>query len=360
MDPIKQDSGWESELTLKTLILKIKAWISFLFSKKYTILIVGLLGGGLGLGYALLKKPAYVAELTFVVEDGKGSMLGAYAGIASQIGIDMPSETGMSGVFSGDNVIEFLQSRLIVEKALMTAVKAGDGKQTTLADIFIDANELREGWKGKPGLEGLHYPPGLQRENFSLKQDSIIKVLYDKITKDNLDVTKPDKKLGFIAVKCSSVDERFSKYFTDNLVKEATNFYIRTKTQRSKTNVDKLQATADSIEHLLNKQSYAIARKMDINQNPAKALATVTTELGVRDKMVLQTMFGEVLRNLEVSKMAMARETPVIQIVDTPSFPLKIEKLGKAKGIVIGGILAGFFICVWLIIRKLYKNIMES
>ncbi|MGO4292715.1 hypothetical protein, partial [Chitinophaga sp. RAB17] len=262
-----------------------------------------------------------------------------------------------SGLFSGDNIIEFLKSRLMVEKTLLSPVKDG-GKVKSLVDLFIESYELNKGWAKYPKLVSLHYPPGADRKSFTLEQDSILGVIFTTLLNDNLEVFKPDKKLSFVTAKCVSKNEVFSKFFVERLVTEATDFYVATKIKRSKTNVDKLQLTADSIELLLNKKTYAIAVKQDINMNPARQVASVATEVASRDKIVLQTMYTEVIKNLELSRMSMAQETPIIQIVDSPILPLKVKKLGKAKGIVLGGIIGGFLICVVLILRRLFKSIM--
>src|SRR5690606_41692662 len=80
----------EDEISLKELILKIKEWMAYLWSKKWTIIIAGIIGDALGLAYSFIKKPIYTATTTFVLESGeKGGGLGAYAGLASMVGIDL-------------------------------------------------------------------------------------------------------------------------------------------------------------------------------------------------------------------------------------------------------------------------------
>ena len=52
---------------------------------------------------------------------------------------------------------------------------------------------------------------------------------------------------------------------------------------------------------------------------------------------------------LETLKLDMARETPIVQIIDTPRYPLKKDKLGKLKGIVFGGFVGGVLIVLYLV-----------
>jgi hypothetical protein len=346
------------EISLKDVLVGLQGWYSYLLKKWLIIVIVGLAGAALGLTYALTKKTNYVAELTFVLEDGKTNPLSAYMGLASQFGIDLGGG-GNTGVFQGDNIMEFLKSRLMVERTLLSPVNF-EGKDISLADLYIRFNKLDEAWEKDPGLKGLHFPVGLDRSKFTLKQDSVLNIIQGSIVKKSLDIGKIDKKLSFISVKCTSENELFSKRFTERLVKEATEFYVNTKIGRSKVNVDKLQQSADSLEMLLNRKTYSLAAAQDINQNPARQVATVSTELQQRDKMVLQTMYAEVIKNLELSKMAMAQETPVVQVVDTPILPLKKERFGKLKGLIVGGVLAGFLIVGILIARRAVSEIMAK
>jgi len=346
-------------ISLKDILLGVQGWWKYLLSKWKIVLLCGLVGAGLGLTYSLIKKAEYKAELTFVLEDSKsGGILSSYMGLASQFGIDLGSG-GSSGVFSGDNILEFLQSRLMVEKTLLTPVVVNN-KHVSLADYYIDVYELREKWKENETLKGLHFTPNADRRACSRIQDSILNSIYIKIQKDHLLISKPDKKLSFISVECTSQDELFSKVFTERLVREATGFYIETMTKRSKTNVDLLQTKADSLQELLNRKTYTVARAKDLNLNPARQQATVETEVVLRDKYLLQTMYGEVIKNLELSKMSMAQEVPLIQIVDTPILPLEKVKFGKLKGLILGGFLGGFLVSLFLIVRKLYKDTLAE
>lgn len=347
-----------NEVSFKDVVLQLLDWWRFLLSKWLVIVIFGLAGGALGLTTAILSKPKYVGELTFVLEDSKPSPFSAYMGLASQFGIDLGGASG-GGVFEGDNIIEFLKSRLMIENTLLSPIEL-DGQKTTLADLYVKFNELHKKWAENERLKGLSFPPGVGREMFSRTQDSVLYEIHKHLLKDNLEVKKPDRKLNFISVKCTSLDEQFSKVFIERLVNKATEFYVKTKIQRSKVNVDRLQVVADSLELLLNRKTYALAVTKDVNQNPARQVAGVKAEVESRDKLVLQTMYGEVIKNLELSKMTMEQETPVVQIVDTPILPLTTQKLGKAKGIVIGGFLGGLLIVSVLVARRLYRQMLEE
>src|SRR4051794_39502520 len=108
-----------NEIPVSELLGNLADTFRFLTGKWLLILVTGVLLGLAGVLYAWLQKPDYIAQLTFVTENDKGSELGMYAGIAAQFGIDLGSGNG--GAFEGDNLIELLKSRNLVEKTLLSS-----------------------------------------------------------------------------------------------------------------------------------------------------------------------------------------------------------------------------------------------
>lgn len=358
MEPQQQSPHIDNtEITLKDIILQSKDWGKYLLSKWKPILLFGIMGAGLGVLYAYFQKPKYVAELSFVLEESKSSSLSGYAGIASQFGIDLGGATS-PGLFSGDNFLEFMKSRLMIENTLLSPIEI-EGKQVSMADYYADITKMRESWEANPKLKGLHFPATQNRNTFTRQQDSILNSMQAVIEKVHLKLSRPDKKLSFINVEFSTKDEVFSKIFPERLIQKATDFYIQTKTKRTKANVELLQQKADSLEKLLSQRTYSVAETQDLNLNPAKRIATVRAELLSLDKGVIQLMYGEVMKNLEMSKMAMAQETPLIQIVDRPVYPLRKEKFGRLKGLIVGGFLGGFLTIMILSMKRFYRQIMN-
>ncbi|MNE69299.1 hypothetical protein D3C80_1650170 [compost metagenome] len=63
------------------------------------------------------------------------------------------------------------------------------------------------------------------------------------------------------------------------------------------------------------------------------------------------------VKQSELAKVTVRKETPLIQVIDRPILPLPKERFGKGKGLVMGGFLAGFLTVLGLIVRRLLKEL---
>lgn len=364
MNKTDQDKALNNsdEISLKQLILKIQGLWRFLLSKWVIILMAGLIGGAIGLTYSFLKKPLYKAELSFALEDDKSSGsggLGAAMGLASQFGIDLGGGSG-GGAFSGDNLLGLMKSRSMVESTLLTQVDI-KGKRQTLAELYISFNNFRERWRNKPELSHIEFLPNADPNKFTLQQDSILGIFYKDIIQDNLSVDKVDKKLSIITVKVNSKNELFSKYFVEILTKTVSDFYVDTKTKRSVQNVNILQHQTDSVRRELNAAITGVALSGDVNPNanPSLQILRVPSQHRQVDVQANQAILTQLVANLEISKVSLRKETPLIQVIDRPILPLEKEKLGKIKGLILGGVIFGFLTVLYLVFSKALKSILD-
>ncbi|MFD2873845.1 lipopolysaccharide biosynthesis protein [Mucilaginibacter ximonensis] len=329
------------EISLSQLVQKIRSWKKLILSKWKRILLCAVIGCVIGLAYSFYKKPVYKAELSFALQDEKsGGNLGGALGLASQFGVDLGSLGSAGGEFSGDNLMALMQSRFVVQKALLSPVMI-KGKSTTLAQYYIDFNKLKEKWKGNPELEKITYPVGADASKFTLTQDSLLGVFHKTLIKENLNVDKVDKKLTIISVVVKTTDELFSKNFAEVLVKVVSDFYIKTKTEKAEKNVAVLQRQTDSVRAMLNAAISGVALSNDAapNANPFLQSLRVPSQKRQVDVQANTAILSELVKNLEISKMSLLQETPLIHIIDTPILPLEKDKVGRLKGAVVGAII---------------------
>ena len=338
------------EISLKELIQKIKEWIAYLKTQWKLIIGIAALGGIIGFVYASFQKPTYLATTTFVLEEDKGGGgLGGAMGLASSFGFDLGG--GGGGLFTSSNIIELMKSRLVVEKTLLNPVQVA-GKEISLADYYVQINKLKI---------KVSFPVNADRTKFSLAQDSILQTISAGLTKNNLVIAPKDKKVSIISLTVKTESELFSKLFCEQLLKETSDFYIETKSKKSRLNVDILQRQADSIRAELNGAITGVATASDnvYNLNPAY---NVKKTPGTRRQVDVQAntaILTQLVAQLELSKVSLRKETPLVQLIDRPILPLEKEKLGRLKSLVLGGFLGGFLTVLYLVFGQLYRK-MEA
>lgn len=346
----------EETFSFGQLILSKKADAKYLWSKKWKIFIVGIFGGIIGFLLSFVWPITYSARLTFVVEDSKAGGGSIVSALAGQFGLDLNSVAGASGVLAGDNVEQLLKSNSIVKRALLTPY--GDKENHTLADIYSIKNKLLETWEKKYLNESAKLSFPIQTKSYTRLQDSLLQDIVDRIVKKELGVAKPDKKMSFFEITTTMKDEKLAQLFCTQVLKEGSDFYIQTKTKRLRTNVDRLQIRADSLTKLLNKKTYSAssATQLLLDINPSYTTANVGSEVKERDKIVLSTIYSEVIKNLEVNKTLLMQETPTVQIVDEPGLPLKKNRLKWYDGIIYTGFFVALLYITFLLLIQPSKS----
>jgi len=292
--------------------------------------------------YFFIQKPKYEGTASFILEEKGSSMGGGLSGLASQFGVDIGSLTGSAGLFAGDNILDILKSRTIMEKVLLSKIDSSNNNRT-LADLYLDWSKLQSKWSGKEGLANLSFTNCTIGNPNSRLQDSVLFVIYQKLSKKNVTVERINKKGSIIEVATVSQSEVFSKLFSERLVTETMKMYIDIKTGTAQKNIHRLEQRSDSLMQVLNAKSFKSASLQVLDANIAYKSAAVPVEVSQRDKTVTYALYTEIMKNLEASRMALAGQTPIINLLDHSKYPLEDQKF--SFGILLAiGIIAGLLL----------------
>ncbi|MBG9375743.1 lipopolysaccharide biosynthesis protein [Panacibacter sp. DH6] len=345
-------SSASQEITLKDFIYQTRSWFRYILSKWLIIVIIAACVAGLGILYAVKSDPEYTASVTFVLSTNSGSS-NSLLGLASQFGLDLRS--GTEDVFAGDNIIALMKSRRMVQETLMK--KPADGK-TTLLNILVKEMEMDEAWSNDDRLKNA-FPFPDTRNHMTLVQDSLFREVYYMVVDNMLDISKPEKSQSIYAATTISTNETFSFYFTRNLVDATSAFYIKTKTSTARQNLDMLQREADSLRNILGNAITTIGAETDktFNLNPAFQVQRSGIQQNQVRASALGTAYGEVLKNLEIAKISLQKETPLYQVIDEPVLPLKMSRASVIIFFIIGGMIGGFMMVLYLTVKRFFKNI---
>lgn len=358
-------SNNSEETSLRDLILKLYEWIVFFLKRWFLIGIFGLCGGISGFIYADRQKIKFTAKTTFILEEGKSnsSGLGGLASLAGQFGVDVGGNSGAGGVLSGDNILLYFKSPSLAREVLLSNYDSSSKR--SIADFYAEVYGLTQGWVKNKKIGKITFPVLGQKVYYTRLQDSLLQRIISSIISTQFHVAKVDKKAGFIDVSTTMQNEMLAKIYCERIVQKVVERYINIKTQRQNATVQKLQLRVDSIAFLLRQKTISGANLQNISStmdiNPLyKSGTNVEFETTFRDKSMLTSIFASVIQSLEMAKFTLSQETPVIQIIDEPVFPLKKEKLSRFNAALAGSIFSAFIFLFWLLTKRIYLKIMKG
>jgi len=342
----------DDKITFREIVERSRNWIGFFLSQWKILFLAAIIGAGFGALASIIKKPVYHAETTFVLEESDMGGLNQMSGLASLLGINIGSLGGSSsGIFQGDNILELYKSDNMLGKTLLSPFNS----ESLLIDRFIEFNELSKKWQRKVNLDQLDF--SISRERFTVTQDSVVKEISKLIREKQLAVEKPNRKLSIIQVNISSKDQAFAKVFNETLVENVNSFYFETKTKKTAENVGILQVQSDSVRAVLDENLVEFAGMADRIPFPNPLLQTATVE-GRKKQIDIQAasaVYAEITKNLEIAKVNHRNNSPLIQIIDAPKFPLRMTRIKLLKGIVFGAAFFVFLALAILYFRRIYS-----
>ena len=342
-------SNKEEEIQLKEIFLKIGELKKEVYSYSFQIIFFIILVVLISAGSTYIRDAQYKSELTFVVEDKQqSSPLSSMTGLASQFGLDMFSNS--NSTFSQKNIMELLKSRGVISKALMQTAYINN-KHDLFIHHYLTIYNLKEDWNNDNKLKNLNF-----NDKLTVTHDSITALIWDNIIENDLFVNIKNDETDIIYLSFYCKNELFAKLFSESLIYEMSRMYISYQTKQSSNTIDFLQNRADSVFLELQDSEQEFARIKDINQRIIKASGRLKELQLMRNVEVLNTMYLELVKNLEISKMTLLNQTPIIQVIDKPILPLENTKMSIALVMMISFILTLIVSILYVVLRKLVND----
>ncbi len=356
--PTGEPIGTFDEFSPKRIILQTRLACIYLLSKWKQILFFALLCGIAIAIYSFFKKPDYAAEITFAVdEQSTQENKNNLSELDRELGIASSLDAG--AVFSSlTNIVELMQSRLLIEKTLRSSVNI-NGKSLVFADFFLDSLDYRDKWMKKSPYYHIDFLSKEKNRQDSLFENGIMRNIYDVLIAKNIKLDRKGKGTTIISVTCISQNELFSKYFLEALLHTVTQYYIDTKTERARLNLAFIQARTDSIKNAYYDALHGRAIFVDALNNPIRQEASVFGERQQTNIQILKTSYIGLTQSLESAKTALMRDTPLIQYLDVPILPLKILKPNLIKRFLIFFAVGIFLSSVYFLLSRAYRLLIS-
>ena len=319
--------------------------ISNVFKKWYFLLIAAIVGAAVGYIRIRAKLPVYTANISFVLSTDPRPNSGLY-NLAAQLGFDAISSSP-DNIFSGENIIELFKSRKLIGAALMSQVDTKP-RQTLLNLI------ARKQFKKQYNALGQF---GNDIDKFTPAQKALYQQVISYVEKSFI-VFKKDKKLIVYIISVSSTNPDITYYTAKLLLDETSRYFIETKTKVFASGVKLLQHEADSLATVLSGifSSTASMNDRTYDLNPAISVQRSGSMFNQAKAAAYDAAYIEVMRNLEIAKVNLQKETPLYRIIDESDLPLLPQKESLIKHLAITTMIGLLFMAALLTVDELFKS----
>ncbi|MFN3446414.1 MAG: Wzz/FepE/Etk N-terminal domain-containing protein [Bacteroidia bacterium] len=342
---------------LDDLVYYVRFLLNFLTQNIKMVVLFALIGGALGFTYATIKKPIYKSYLSFLVNENEGSQLN----ISSLAGLAGIGNIG-GGAINEDKLMFLSTSRYIVGSTLLSNIYH-NGKEQMIANVFIDVYKLQNGLANDTTLIGFEYFKNTNIDHLTFQENKVLDLIIKIIKESGMLKVEAKKKTGIVAQNAGIVtidffskNEDLSKCFVENMYDILSKYYVQKVTQRQLKNFNLIKNRADSLKLLITGKEVSGAELIDQNMNMARMAARLNIERTRRDVELLNLMYAEVLKNLEVAKFTLENQTPMLQVVDAPTYPLRMEKASNIIFAFLGSFVSGFLGFSFLLAKNYLKG----
>lgn len=341
----------EAKMSLRDIILVIRQYWLYLLRRWYILLAAGLMGALLGFLYFRYTPPKFLASSNFVIEESSQST--GDNSLAAMFG-----QTNSVGLFQGQNLQWLYTTNLMLQKTLMTPI--AEGRKELIIDQFMRMDKHMRDMRERPEFGAIQFTAF--QASFNKPQTMILDACVSLLKAKYLKINSVDKTDGVIRVDLISEDELFGKAFVETLVATVNEYYISSKTGNKVNQVAQLEKQVAKYDQRLNQRLAQSATETDKvpYPNPDLSIATIKPQRTNVDVALNTQMYTQTVAALEAAKIELAKATPLITVIDTPSLPLPIVKKSLAVCIAIGVGLLVMLTLVALIIYRSYKKIMAE
>jgi len=346
------------ELTLKELILKIQEYFWVLIKNWWVILLVMILTTGLFLAKHYSQDLTYGARLKYVIE-GQSGTGGGIANLLGSLGAGGKS----GGKLSPFKVLEIAHGSTLFSKVI--AQTTPDGR--LLANVILEEYNLIEKWSEKsPQYKDYKFEDIGELDNNDILKQKVIKRLHGFVlgSESNrsgaLTGLSLDDETGIYTISSAAITEELSLLLTNGFYKEIRYFFEEEVFRDQRQIAEILDAKADSLQSIRNYKIREMAKFE--NRNRAIIGRDLIAERTIinMEQQAINRAYGEIVKNREMTDISRRDQKPLFVVIDKPYQPLAPAGSSLFRNVLLGLILGGVFSIFFLIIRKIYRDVMSQ
>lgn len=322
----------------------------------WLLLICVLLGGLGGWIYDQVNEvpDQYEASLIFNLESGSGNS--ELSNFASALG--MSGGGSSANMFSGPNFVSLFRSKKIGNRVMLTKVTIGN-KTDLLANFYKNRSGALRRTKNEEFLGKKFEFPDKPIKEYTNAQMSYLDMFRDYASQD-LQIENVDRKSSFMELSIKTESDTLSKLMVETWLARMTDFYKETQSQKTLELLDLNVHRRDSVLTKLTGAERTLARAQDYSQYAIMPSARVNDQRLSQNTTYLQGLYMESIRNIDALRTSLIRESPLVMIIDEPTFPLPVTPYPKGKAIKIGIALGIVLSLAAMFLIHTYQNMMKK
>jgi hypothetical protein len=321
---------------INTVILRLK--------RNFLWLVLGAGIGGSLMGIIGKENPKIYAAYSKIfplVQDGASDPLSSFK---SQLGLDNGSGGDVAKYY---NVAELVKSKNLSRKIVVNAIS--EENPTPIYKALIeDYNKSINKYFVNP---------------IKLSKDSIENInLGAELFTGKVDIKK--EKTEFTTITTTTCDPELALVLNKNILSTLSEFYVNSRTEKSRVDLKRIGLLKDSLFIALDN----IERSLAEFEGTSRYSVDETVQLPV---VKLQRLREEIVEQYQGTatayqnaKFKLMSESPIFQVLDEPTGPVKMTqqswKKGAITGAIIGAILMALLVLSKLIMQIAVKSLSEE
>ena len=165
-----------------------------------------------------------------------------------------------------------------------------------------------------------------------------------------------NQKSTFLKLSVETRNDTLSYVWSKLYLKTVSDFYIDTKTKKSKELLVIMSNRVDSLRSALYYTQGKLANFQDQNQQIIFQQARVIADRLQMNSTQLQGLYLESFRNLDNLKFSLIKESPLLNIISDTELPLNPTPKSNGTITLLGTLIGFFFSCIIIYLINLYKE----
>ncbi|MDR6194882.1 hypothetical protein [Siphonobacter sp. SORGH_AS_0500] len=296
----------------------------------------------------------YEASIVFNLETGSGGS--ELSSFASALGMSSGGSNG--NIFAGANFTELFRSKKIGNRVMTTPVTIA-GKRDLLVNFYKNRSGALRRTKNAEYLRNEFTFPDTSLKYYTTTQMSYLDMFREYASQD-LEIGNLDRKSSFMELTVKTDSDTLSKIMVETWLKTMTSFYTETRSQKTLELLQLHTSRRDSVLSILSGEERKLARAQDYSQYMIMPSGRVNEQRMSQNTTYLQGLYMDALRNIDALRTSLIRESPLVTIIDEPTYPLPVTPYPRGKAIKIGIALGIVLSFVMMFLITTYQNMMKK